>query len=181
MVLMGARLYNPTTGRFLSIDPVEGGNDNRYTYPADPVNRVDLDGQIDWWLVADIALTVASFAVPGGAVIGAVRLASWAYRAYKVYKAVKITRSFRAALFVTKNRKRMTSVARVLDRGSFRNSARSFTYHYAKHGKTFGSPRKYLNGGKRILDAHRQGVNIKRHAKVAPSGKRLLTWYRKLK
>jgi RHS repeat-associated protein len=32
MVLMGGRLYNPTTGRFLSIDPVEGGNDNRYTY-----------------------------------------------------------------------------------------------------------------------------------------------------
>jgi RHS repeat-associated protein len=42
---MGARIYQPTTGRFLSADPVEGGTDNDYTYPADPVNQVDLDGR----------------------------------------------------------------------------------------------------------------------------------------
>lgn len=44
LTLMGARLYNPTTGRFLSMDPVRGGNDNTYTYPADPINMKDLDG-----------------------------------------------------------------------------------------------------------------------------------------
>ena len=42
--LMGARLYNATSGRFLSMDPVAGGNDNTYTYPADPLNQFDLDG-----------------------------------------------------------------------------------------------------------------------------------------
>lgn len=47
LTLMGVRLYNPFTGRFLSRDPVVGGNDNAYTYPVDPVNRLDLDGRIN--------------------------------------------------------------------------------------------------------------------------------------
>lgn len=42
---MGVRLYNPTTGAFLSADPMKGGNRTRYTYPLDPVNAVDLDGR----------------------------------------------------------------------------------------------------------------------------------------
>jgi RHS repeat-associated protein len=46
LMLMGARLYNPVTGRFLSRDPIPGGNDNPYTYPPDPVNRFDLSGQM---------------------------------------------------------------------------------------------------------------------------------------
>jgi RHS repeat-associated protein len=45
LILMGRRLYNPTSGRFLSRDPVPGGNDNPYTYPADPVNNTDLTGE----------------------------------------------------------------------------------------------------------------------------------------
>ncbi|MEU0158339.1 DNRLRE domain-containing protein [Streptomyces sp. NPDC006261] len=45
VTLMGVRLYDPGTGRFLSTDPVHGGGANAYGYPADPVNLYDLDGR----------------------------------------------------------------------------------------------------------------------------------------
>jgi len=46
VVLMGVRLYNPVTGRFLTVDPIYGRSDNSYEYAGgDPVNRVDLDGR----------------------------------------------------------------------------------------------------------------------------------------
>jgi RHS repeat-associated protein len=49
LTLMGVRLYNPTTGRFLSVDPVPGGNDNPYVYVNNPTDQFDLNGQWGHW------------------------------------------------------------------------------------------------------------------------------------
>ncbi len=67
IVLMGVRLYLPTTGRFLQPDPVPGGSDNAYDYAGhDPINTFDLDGRwkikIKWKRVFKAAVIGVSIA-----------------------------------------------------------------------------------------------------------------------
>ncbi|MFD4561493.1 RHS repeat-associated core domain-containing protein [Streptomyces sp. NPDC058469] len=46
VVLMGVRLFDAVTGRFLQTDPIPDGSANAYEYAGqDPVNNMDLDGR----------------------------------------------------------------------------------------------------------------------------------------
>jgi RHS repeat-associated protein len=44
VIEMGARQYHVELGRFLEVDPIEGGVHNDYGYVADPVNQSDRTG-----------------------------------------------------------------------------------------------------------------------------------------
>ena len=55
LVLMGARLYNPSTGLFTSPDPIRNGGANPYAYPTDPINVWDPTGA-GWADLGNLAL-----------------------------------------------------------------------------------------------------------------------------
>jgi RHS repeat-associated protein len=82
VLLMGARLYSPVIGRFLSVDPVPGGSISDYDYcNADPVNCTDLDGEWSWKGVLKSVAVVADIAsvIPGpvGMIAGGVAAAAY--------------------------------------------------------------------------------------------------------
>ncbi len=97
IVLMGVRLYNTATGRFLQVDPVPGGSCNPYEYTcADPVNQEDLDGKA--------VPIIAGLVLLGRAVWTACRVSKgWCARAGK-YVAKQAWRGAKAGWRAAKSR-----------------------------------------------------------------------------
>lgn len=154
IIQMGARVYIPVLGRFLSVDPVEGGGDNDYVYVNDPVNSDDLDGRVAP-LVAFAAVHLGRIAVQQAIKIAAQHAARQA--AQQVIK--------KAAVQQTKKTLQWSV-------GRSHNAARNANIHYAKHAKSIGAKNqkaynssarntivravnvhKYKNGRTAFLDA----------------------------
>jgi RHS repeat-associated protein len=74
IIQMGARVYVSELGRFMQIDPVEGGTLNNYVYAMDPVNQWDLSGKFVFLLAAPVLIPTVGqmLAAVGIAVAGAV-------------------------------------------------------------------------------------------------------------
>lgn len=65
-IQMGGRVYIPELGRFLQIDPADGGTLNGYVYALDPINQVDANGnwiQVILAVIAIVSIVMAAKSV----------------------------------------------------------------------------------------------------------------------
>ncbi|KKX97986.1 hypothetical protein AAY78_09610 [Microbacterium sp. Ag1] len=69
VVEMGVRLYVPALGRFLQVDPIEGGSHNDYVWPVDPISMNDLSGEAIPILLGHAAVVTSPAFLIGAALV----------------------------------------------------------------------------------------------------------------
>ncbi|MFJ4009641.1 RHS repeat-associated core domain-containing protein [Streptomyces sp. NPDC090026] len=144
LTLMGVRLYDPTTGRFLSVDPVYGGGDNAYAYPGDPVNQYDLDGRAwnvrGWWnrqRSRHASADALHSAVVFGVGVASLRNGKAVWKAAKRLKWRHVRHPMRTARYI---RRSCSSFARCV----------TFTFGVSRSSKTYRHGRNLYRHGRRF-------------------------------
>ena len=168
---MGARVYIPALGRFLSVDPVEGGTDNNYVYANDPVNQSDLTGE--FIPVVFIVANVARIAAPYVA-RAAVQFVAKQAVPFVTKQAVPFLVR-KAAVFTSKV---VTPALNRIAARAWQGGARVMQDHFARHGVNMGykSAWKYTLGAIRYT-INTTGYGIRSGASAHVNQARAVLWY----
>jgi RHS repeat-associated protein len=132
-IQMGARVYLPGIGRFASVDPVDGGTENRYVYPADPVNYVDLNGEF-------------AFLAPAAWMVGRMAVQQAAKYAAKKAAQKAVQQAKKRALREAKKRAAREATRRTAKK-SIKSLERQASAHRKKLAQYIRNPIKYDNKG----------------------------------
>lgn len=139
LTLMGARLYNLSTGLFTSLDSQYQGGDTWYGYPSDPINKTDLNGT-SWGAVANALGVISDIAafIPGP--IGIVASAVTGYASAGIYRAIGDSRRAHERFVNTTIGLFVGGVGKLAARGIGRATTRLFAdYQHVRNVATSGS------------------------------------------